>query len=96
MVYVLGTGFKVKDYVAWKADFDDYKAGRRESGQGDYRIFHTPDDPNNLVLLVEWDSLENAKTFMESSKLRELEHESHVTDPGETFYLVEVDEGTLD
>ena len=96
MIYVLSTGFKVKDYVAWKADFDDYKAGRQESGQHAHQIFCDPDDSNNLVILVEWDSIENAKAFMESAKLRELEQEGHVTDPGETFYLIEVDKGTLD
>ena len=33
---------------------------RKAGGQKSYQIFHLDDDPNSLVLLIEWDSLDPA------------------------------------
>jgi hypothetical protein len=57
---------KVKDYTAWKAVFDGFIETRRAGGEKSWQIWHPDDDSNNLLLLFEWDSLDNARTFMTS------------------------------
>ena len=62
---------KVEDYTKWKAVFDAHKAMRKAGGEKTYHIFHAASDPNNLVLLFEWNSLDNARRFLESQELRQ-------------------------
>ncbi len=96
MAYALSIGFRVEDYAKWKADFDGAEPLRKESGQGAYQIFHTHDDPDSFVILVEWESVETARAFLESEEMQELNRCNGVTQTGELLYLVEVDKGTLD
>ena len=96
MAYALSIGFKVEDYEKWKADFDRAAAARKESGQGSYQIFRFHDDPDTFVILVEWESVETARAFLESDEMQELNRCNGVTEMGEMLYLVEMDKGTLD
>ncbi len=67
---------KVADYAAWKTAFDEF-------------IGHTDDDPDNLVLLFEWDSLDNARSFMANPALRETMEKAGVSEPPEVYFLEE-------
>jgi len=96
MAYALSIGFKVDDYDRWKADFDAGEAERRETGQSSYQVFRVHDDPDNFVILVEWESLEQAKAVIESDEMQEIAQHSGIIEMGEMLYLVEVDSGTLD
>ena len=80
---------KVADYAAWKAAFDQFIETRRAAGEKAWRIWHTDDDPNNLVLLFEWDSLENARSFMANPVLKETMEKAGVTEPPQVFFLEE-------
>ena len=62
---------KVRDYAAWKQVFDEFAPQRRAGGEVSYRISHLEDDRNDIVVVVEWDSMENAKAFFASETLRE-------------------------
>lgn len=44
-------------------------------------LFRTADDPNDLAILVEWDSVENAQGFTESEDLREAMERASVGSP---------------
>ena len=86
---------KVKDYTAWKAVFDDFIETRRASGEKSWQIWHPDDDPNNLLLLFEWDSLDNARTFMANPDLKGVMEEAGVIEPPEAYFLEEYDRGTV-
>jgi len=45
-------------------------AMRKAGGEKSYQIFHTVEDPNNLVVLFEWDSLDNARKYLDSEELQ--------------------------
>ena len=99
MIYVLNVGMKAEDYATWEAGFDgcESKAHRKEVGQGAWQIFRSPDGcPNTFTMLMEWESVEKARAFLESDELKELNRQSGLIEMGEMFYLVEVDKGTLD
>jgi len=58
---------KVEDYETWKKAFDNFASFRESSGEKSYRIFHEAGAENDLVLLFEWDTPANAKTFLASA-----------------------------
>jgi len=97
MPYGLQVRLKVKDYARWKSDFDreDTIAIRKAGGEKSYQIFRTIDDPNTLVLLCEWDSLDNLQKYAQSEELRELMQWAGVADPGEAYVLEELDRGSV-
>lgn len=86
---------KVKDYTAWKATFDAFIETRRAGGEKSYQIYHPDDDPNNLLLLFEWDSLANARAFMANPELKEAMGEAGVIEAPEAYFLEEYERGTV-
>jgi len=94
MAYVIGCEIKVADYAKWKVSFDASAAARKAAGEKSYRLFRTADDPNNLFLLCEWDSVQRAKEFLASPELRKDQEESGVVQFPTTFALEELDSAT--
>ena len=83
----LAVRHKVSDYAAWKRVFDDFAPQRRAGGEIDYQIYHVDDDRNHIIVLLEWDSIANAKTFATSAALREAMGRSGVECEPVLFFL---------
>lgn len=64
MVYSLQRAV-VGDYEEWKAIVEDLADRRAESGSLGGRLFRSPANPNEVAVLFEWESEENAREFME-------------------------------
>ena len=94
MSYVL-VRHKVDSFTKWKPEFDALKDRRRAGGEKTYHIFHNADDANNLVLLFEWDNLENARRFMQSDELRHAMQRAEVTDQPDIYFLNEGERGSV-
>ena len=94
MPYMLAR-IKVDDYAKWKPIFDDHIDFRKANGQKSQRIFRSKggpnDEPNSLIILFEWDSLDNAKKFTQSESLREAMKKSGVTGQPHMHFLEEVE-----
>ena len=58
------TRIKVGDYDTWKPNFDTDSPGARRSARG-HRIFRNLDDPDEVFILVEFASAEDARTGRE-------------------------------
>ncbi len=86
---------KVKDYATWKDAFDGFIETRRISGEKSWQIFHPDEDPNNLLILFEWDNLDNAHAFMQNNELKKTMDEAGVLEQPEAYFLEEYDQGTL-
>ena len=69
MIHVL-IRHEVADYPAWKSVFEAALDWRRKSGERSYRIFHSVGNINDLTLLFEWESLEQARAFAASDELK--------------------------
>ena len=61
---------EVADYAAWKAAFDAALDWRLHNGERSARIFHAAGNLNDLTLLFEWESLEQARVFLASDELK--------------------------
>jgi heme-degrading monooxygenase HmoA len=49
------------------------------------------DDPNELVILLEWDSVENARQFAIADELREAMQRAGVADQPDVYFLEEIE-----
>jgi hypothetical protein len=79
----------VADYAAWKVVFDEQELTRRANGSRGGRLFHNSSDPNEVLLLLEWDDLDRARLFADSDDLREAMARSGVTDQPDIWFLVD-------
>ncbi len=89
MVHVL-VKHKVKDYEKWKSAFDGNSDFRKAGGEKGARLFRQVDKPNDLVIILEWDTIENAKKFYESEDLKKIMKEAGVMMKPYIYYLEEV------
>lgn len=82
---------KVEDYARWKPVFDDDAENREANGSMGGYLFRNADDPNELVILFEWDELENVRRFGRSEELREKMQEAGVADQPDFYFLEEIE-----
>ncbi len=62
---------RVRDYDTWKSVFDEHGALRRRHGATGHVIYRSLDDPNNLTVVNEFPSREQAEAFSHDPSLRE-------------------------
>ena len=65
MVHVL-VRHKVSDYNRWKEAFDSHLNARKRAGETGFRLFHNVEDMREIFLLLDWQSVEEARKFMTS------------------------------
>ncbi len=86
---------RVNSYEDWKNAFDNFANVRKSSGEKSFRILHTKDDPNDLTLLFEWDTKENAEKFMASPELKSAMQDGGVSEAPQIQFLCDVVQGKL-
>ena len=59
----------VPDYEAWKRVFDADPAGREKSGVRRYRILRAMDDPNYVMIDLEFDTEGEAEALLASMRV---------------------------
>lgn len=77
----------VADYEQWKLAFDSYSVTRQANGSRGGLLFRNASDPNELVVLLEWDVLEKARQFAQSEELREVMQRAGVVDHPTVSFL---------
>ena len=82
---------KVEDSERWKPGFEEHGANRKESGSKGVRLFRNADDPNETVIITEWDDLEKARQFAQSDDLRETMQRLGVAGQPDILFLEEVE-----
>jgi hypothetical protein len=82
---------KVADYARWKPIFDADGANRQIGGSRGGQLFRSADDPNEVVMLFEWD-LEQARQYSQSEALRAKMQEAGVLGPPDFSFLEEIEQ----
>lgn len=62
---------KVADYSRWKEAFDARLNTRKAAGETDCRVMVSVDDPRDVTLFLDWDSLERARRYAGSDGLKQ-------------------------
>jgi heme-degrading monooxygenase HmoA len=81
---------KVRDYDHWRSVFTAALDVRRGSGEQSFRLFHDKANPNDVVVLLEWDSPARAEEFVNSERLKEAMKEAGVVGKPEIIHLLEI------
>jgi hypothetical protein len=77
----------VTDYQQWKSAFDAHSVTRQANGSRGGQLFRNVADPNELVMLLEWDVLERARQFAQSEEMREVMLRVGVVDHPDISFL---------
>ena len=83
---------KVKNYDKWKPVFDEHAAARKAGGSRGGRLFRSADNPNEIVIMFEWESLEKARKFVQSEDLRKAMEQAGVIDKPDIYFLDEIEQ----
>jgi len=62
-MHVLRIEHQVPDFDGWKAAFDSDPMGRKQSGVRRYQVLRPIDDPNYVMIDLEFDSSSDAEAF---------------------------------
>ena len=85
---------RVGDYNRWKEVFDGLSELKMRYGWKRYRIFQVAGDRNDLLVMEEFDSVEQARSFLESKDLRNAMQAAGVVSAPEVSLLLGLEEGT--
>jgi heme-degrading monooxygenase HmoA len=80
---------KVQDYAKWKPIFDEHAAKRKAGGSKGGRLFRSEKDPNEVVILFEWEDSGKAHKFIESEDLRRTMDRAGVVGKPDVYFLDE-------
>ena len=84
-----------QEYAKWRPVFDDYAKVRQTGGSHGGRLFRNADNPNDVFVLWDWDTMENARQFFTSPGLRETMQKAGVTGRPDVYYLDLVEKLTV-
>lgn len=85
---------KVEDYDRWKPTFDDHGLTRAEFGSTGYQLLRSDCDPNELIMMFEFNDLDKARALVTSDDLRETMQRAGVADQPDIYFLEEIGRGS--
>lgn len=83
---------KVMDYSKWKPVYDQHANTRKASGSRGAKLFRNTDNPNEIIILFEWDDLSKARKFAESEDLIKTMQKAGVSDRPDIYFLDDVEQ----
>jgi hypothetical protein len=83
---------KIEEYNKWKSAFDDHASIRAEHGSLGGKVFRNADNPNDIFILLEINSIENGKKFASSDSTREAMKNAGVVGMPEIYFVEEIAE----
>ncbi len=90
MPYVI-VRHKIEDYAKWKPVFDADAKDRRTGGSKGGQLFRNAHDPNEIVVIFEWDTMDKMTKFVQSPDLAAKMQQAGVTDRPDVYLLEEIE-----
>ncbi len=78
--------FKVKDFGHFKRSFDEREPFRKKNGQKMATVIQVEGDPNDIVLIASWPSIEVARKYYALDELREIFKEAGLVGKPRVIY----------
>ncbi len=79
----------VRDFDAWKTVFDGVADVRKAGGELSGVLLRNESNPNEILAVFEWESLEKAHAFVESPELKAAMAEAGVMGPPDILFTTE-------
>lgn len=87
MVYIQ-VRHRIGDYAKWREGYDQHAPARQAGGAtGDEYILRNVDDSNEITILLGWTDLKKARSFTQSSSLKEAMQDAGVQGKPEIWFL---------
>ena len=67
-MYILRIEHAIRDFEAWKNAFDNDPVGREASGVRHYRVMRPTDQPNYVLIDLDFDSASEAGRFLDAMR----------------------------
>jgi heme-degrading monooxygenase HmoA len=83
---------KCEDFTSWKNVFDNNSSMRAQYGSKGGKVFQSANNPNDVFVLLEWDSLANAQKFAQSDSIKEAMKNAGVVGMPEIYFVEEAAE----
>lgn len=80
----------VADFDAWKQGYDDFDEERMGMGVLSHAVFQAADDPTDVTVYHDFESLESAQSFASSGRLKEAMTEAGVAGVPAIWYTIRV------
>ncbi|MEO8766210.1 MAG: hypothetical protein ABI416_18045 [Ginsengibacter sp.] len=77
---------KVKDWDAWKKEFDDHKQARMDAGLVDRGVSYSDDDHHKVTLIFAVTDMQKANAFLNSKDLKDKMAKAGVEGPPSLFF----------
>jgi hypothetical protein len=61
---------RVRDYAAWRLDYDAHESNRVAAGITDGRVYRNAEDPNDIVVVANVSDLAKARAWTASDDLK--------------------------
>ena len=82
---------KVVEYARWKTNFDADDANREIAGSKGGQLFRSADDPNEVIVLLEWD-LQQVGQDSQREEVSAKMQAAGVLGPPEISFLEEIEQ----
>lgn len=82
---------KVKDFAQWKTVFDGAASARRDAGELACRVYLRHGSNDDVLVSMDWDSLERAQAFLSSPALMAGMQQAGVREMPQILILTPVD-----
>ncbi|HEX9888784.1 MAG TPA: antibiotic biosynthesis monooxygenase [Nitriliruptorales bacterium] len=79
----------VADFDTWHAEYERMHPVREQQGERGRRLYRDLDDPNTIVVVFDWDTVESARGYFGSDELRASVERAHGCAPPTVHYLTE-------
>ena len=89
MAAIAAVNHTVADYEAWKKIYDDFP--KASQGVRFARVNRNVDDPNNITVVHGFDTVEDARTFLQNEELKAAMAQAGVTGPPRIEIFEEVE-----
>jgi hypothetical protein len=77
---------RVEDYPRWREDYDAFDDERQGMGVTDDEVFCGVDDPNDVTVFHDFATVDEARAFADSARLREVMGEAGVVGTPEIWF----------
>lgn len=88
-MYYLMMQHEVADYDKWRATFDSMESLRHAIGAKSNLILRRVDNPKALTLIIGWDDLDKARSWINNPRLQEAMKEAGVSTPPIITFLTQ-------
>lgn len=78
---------RVADYAQWRSAYDGLAGTKTQRGFRQSEVFQNASDPNEIVILETWDSIDAARAWGQSSELRAAMDAAGVIPPPVILFL---------